>query len=140
MTFQEEQFQEVESAFRKCSEVGSGSLFEVAAEYFKNGLPDVTFALIAHAATIHTTEDPFDFQEKSWAEIHLEAFRRAIYDEQGSIQYGTSHIYYNEGMLRLFTCELIKYAHENDHDDEQFDTTNLPKNVMLFQSASKVRQ
>lgn len=140
MTYQEEMFQKVKAEFEKCIDLGSGEMYRLAAQYYTAGLPDVTFALISHAADINTHEDPFGFMEKSWTEVHVETFRRAFYDEDGAAKYGTSHVYSNCGMLKLVTHELLAYASSYSCDNVDFQPIELPDNVVRFPTPCKTRQ
>jgi len=140
MTPQEELYQQVQEAFKDCVDVGSGELLRFATEYAMGGSVDITVAIIGHSADLHTNEDPFNFEERTWTELFVEACRRTFYDEQGSAKYGTHHIYSNPGMLKLVTLELIKYANTIKFDDTPFEPVDLPANVLQFPAPTKTRQ
>lgn len=127
----EEQFQQVVKAFELSNHLGSGSILQAVASFFENA-PDCAYALAAHGADIQTAEDPFDFINKSWKEIYLEAYRRAFYDVSESMKYGTEHIATNPSMLRMITAELINEALVFDPEDSLVDLTDLPSNVVVL--------
>lgn len=140
MTYQEELFALVQEAFKEGVDLGSGELLRVATDYGMGGSVDVTVALVAHSADINTEGDEFDFMNKTWTEMFVEALRRTFYDEAGAAKYGTSHIYNNELMLKMITVEMVNYANSSKFDDIEFPPMELPANVVQFPSPCKTRQ
>lgn len=134
----EEQFQLVVKAFERTDHLGSGSLLQSVAAFFENA-PDCAYALAAHGSDIQEENDPFDFMNKDWKEIYLEAYRRAFYDVEQAAKYGTEHIANSAHMLKMITVELVQEAIRNDPDNLPMDLTDLPSNVFVFPS-TKTRQ
>lgn len=103
-------FNKVLQAFGDDVVVGSGELYGAALMFIDQGSPELARAILGHAYDMHEEDNSYINGEHTEAEVFLETFRRAFYDDSTAALHGTLFIAQNPMRLGGITAFLLSRA------------------------------